>query len=434
MAGGTYAHFAPGASGAGGKNADYVTREGAVLDGRAGVLTHNLPADVAEGVAEAGSYAEARDHLTAYAHTQEAYEVRRHGGRAGEPRTHYRAVLSFERDVATGRAREMTAEWLGDRFGGARAFAVVHRNTDHVHVHVWIDARGVDGKKLHFSRSEYRGLDASWNRIYSREMGRDEREHLDKKAETRAYRRARAQGRPAERPERDAKRGPGRRDSQPGDRPAAVSSDRLRRTLDEVRDRIGALAERREQAARAVSREDQAVRQMGAGLGRIYRDPGEAARRLEAAAREGGFGPALGALSERPQTYGALRGRGAGPLGDAERREARAAVRDLSGFLPGYAEARRAGGAARAEIAQLDRDQAGLRARHERLTREFERVGLSVPSLGGRDRDGAEAEAEQHAEFVRGMERDRAERSGEETRARGAARGEVPDRGGGWER
>ena len=32
----------------------------------------------------------------------------------------------------------------------------------------------------------------------------------DKKAETHEYRRAQAQGRPAERPERDAKRGPGR--------------------------------------------------------------------------------------------------------------------------------------------------------------------------------------------------------------------------------
>ena len=430
MAGGTYAHFSPGASGAGGKNAGYVTREGAVRDGRDGVLLHNLPADVTEGVAEAGSYGEARDHLTAYARTQEACEVRRHGGRAGEPRTHYRAVLSFERDVTTERAKAMTAEWLGDQFGGARAFAVVHRNTDHAHVHVWIDARGVDGKKLHFSRSEYRGLDVAWNRVYSREMGRDEREHLDKKAETREYRRARAEGRPAERPARDAKRGPGRSaeraaTAEGGAPRGATAGPGARERLDwqlgriEVAGRV--LGERRAEAERAVTREDVAARQVRAGMGRVYRDPGGAFERFGADAEARGEGTALDALARDPGRYGPLRGRGVGPVGDGERRAARAAARDLGGAGRSYFDARREGGTAREQIAGMGREQVQLRALHARTVRELS--GMPGPSLGGGRGDAAEAEVEHHAEFVRGAERDRAERSGEETREREAERG-----------
>lgn len=438
MAGGTYAHFSPGASGAGGKNAEYVTREGAVLDGRDGVVTHNLPPDVAEGVAEARSYGEARDHLTAYARTQEAYEVRRHGGRAGEPRTHYRAVLSFERDVTTDQAKAMTAEWLGDRFAGARAFAVVHRNTDHAHVHVWVDARGVDGKKLHFSRSEYRGLDTSWNRVYSREMGRDEREHLAKKAETRAWRRAQAEGRPAERPARDAKRGPGRN---AGRAPAAGrdapreatagpgAREQLDQRLGQIEAASRALDERREAAGRAVTREGLAARQVRAGMAGVYRDPGRAFERFEADAEARGEGPALRSLAGDPSRYGALRGRGVGPVGDAERRAARAAARDLGGAGRSYFDARRAGGAAREEIARVGRDQVRLRALHARTLRELS--GPPGPSLGGGRGDAAEAEMEQHAEFVRGVEREQFERSGEETRAWESGRGRSS---GEWER
>lgn len=428
MAGGTYAHFSAGKTGAGGKNADYVTRDEAVRDGTDGVVVHNMPADVSEGVAEAGSYAEARDHLTAYAHTQEALEVRRHGGRAGEPRTHYRAVLSFERPVTTDRAKAAAAEWLGDRFEGARAFAVVHRNTDHAHVHVWIDARGVDGKKLHFSRSEYRSLDVSWNRVYAREMGRDEREHLAKKEETRAYRKARAEGRPAERPQRDAKRGPSQQDR----RPAVAPEEGLRHTLKEIQTRIQALDERREGAERAVVREGQAARQMHAGLQRIYRDPGAAAQRLEAAAREGGLEPALGALREHPQGYGDLRGRGLGPVGNAERREAHAAVRDLSGFLPGYAEARREGGTARAGLAALDLDQAQLRATHARTLEDLSELGRSTgPPMTREER--ARWEAAMLDQHMDGHSREVSEASSRET-SEEQTRDRGDRSGGGWER
>lgn len=441
MAGGTYAHFAPGRSGAGGKNAEYVTREEAVLDGTDGVVTHNLPADVAEGVAGAGSYAEARDHLTAYARTQEAYEVRRHGGRAGEPRTHYRAVLSFERPVTTDQARGMAAEWLAERFPEARAFAVVHRNTDHVHVHAWIDARGTDGKKLHFSNADYRSLDESWNRVYSREMGRDEQEHLAKKAETREYRRARALGREAVRPERDPKRGPGWREDRPlvevsrrGDRAAKPNRvERLRRKLERTEARSLALDERRAEGERAAVREAHAVRQMQAGLGGVYRDPSAALERLDADARERGEGPALQALARDPGRYGALRGAGVGRLGNAERRAAWASAQELRrGFAPSYFEARRDGGTAREGLARLEREQAQLRAKHARTVQELSRTGVPMISLGGRDREGIEAEAQQHAEFMAGVEREAVEESGRATGQREAER--EPSQDHGWER
>jgi hypothetical protein len=142
-----------------------------VLDREAGVLTHNLP----EPVRDAPSYEAVRENLIAYAEMREELEVAQHRSR-GEPRTHYRALMSFERDVPTEKALRMTREWLEKEVPRARAFAMVHRDTEHVHVHVWIEARQADGRKLHLSREEHRALGRSWDAIYARELGRPARE------------------------------------------------------------------------------------------------------------------------------------------------------------------------------------------------------------------------------------------------------------------
>lgn len=187
--GGTFCRFYRGGTGRSGVHMSYISRGTAVRDGEDGVLTRNIP----EYVTDAKDYRDLRNNLTAYAEVREESEQVQHRSR-GECRTHFRTVLSFERDVETDKAKEMTNEWLEKRFPDARAAAFVHRDTDHTHVHVWIDARQENNRKIDIPPKTYRRLDEDWNRIYSREFGRDEREHTDKKAETQTYKESHGRG------------------------------------------------------------------------------------------------------------------------------------------------------------------------------------------------------------------------------------------------
>ena len=131
-----------------------------------------MPEEVTRG---AQTFEELRAGAVCFAHARERAETK--------GRSHYRTVLSFERKMETQRAAALVREWVRDAFPQARALAFVHQNTEHTHAHVWLDARKPDGRKLHLSAPEYRRLDEAWNRIYCREMERDEREHLAKKYE-----------------------------------------------------------------------------------------------------------------------------------------------------------------------------------------------------------------------------------------------------------
>jgi hypothetical protein len=182
--GGTSMHFRVGTKGASGMHVGYITRERAVLDREAGLHFHNMP----EQVRKARDYAELRGNLEAHATAREDAELAAHRSR-GEPRTHYRAMLSFERDVSTGKALGMAGEWMQREFPQGRGFAVVHRDTEHMHVHVWLDARQVNGRKVQLSERQFKNLDSAWNRIYSREMGRDPHEYELKKEQTREAKR-----------------------------------------------------------------------------------------------------------------------------------------------------------------------------------------------------------------------------------------------------
>ncbi len=182
--GGTFIRFRSGTVGASAQHVGYITRERAVVDREQGIILHNMPAEVAA----ARGYDELRENLAAHAGVREELEIAGHKAR-GEPRTHYRVTLGFERDVSSDKALGMAREWLEREFPMARGFATVHRDTDQMHVHVWIEARQVDGKKVQLSRRQHRGLDSTWNQIYSREMGRDPREHEVKKEQTREAKR-----------------------------------------------------------------------------------------------------------------------------------------------------------------------------------------------------------------------------------------------------
>ncbi len=182
--GGTSMHFRVGTKGASGMHVGYITRERAVLDREAGLHFHNMP----DQVRDAKDYAELRGNLEAHATAREDAELAVHRSR-GEPRTHYRAMFSFERDVSTEKALGMAGEWMQREFPQGRGFAVVHRDTEHTHVHVWLDARQVDGRKVQLSERQFKTLDSAWNRIYSREMGRDPHEYELKKEQTREAKR-----------------------------------------------------------------------------------------------------------------------------------------------------------------------------------------------------------------------------------------------------
>lgn len=182
--GGTFIRFRAGTVGASARHVGYITRERAVLEEERGILLHNLP----ERVGEARDYAELRDNLVAHASVREKLEIDRHHAR-GEPRTHYRVLVSFEQNVTSEKALGMVREWLDREFPEAPAFATVHRDTEQTHVHVWMDARQLDGRKVHLSRQRHRGLDSTWNHIYSREMGHNPRVHERKKEQTREVKR-----------------------------------------------------------------------------------------------------------------------------------------------------------------------------------------------------------------------------------------------------
>jgi hypothetical protein len=186
--GGTFCRFTVGRAGTAAAHLRYISRESAVQEGKQGVLLHRVPPAVWRG---ASTYAALRDSLIAYAWAREAVE-RKPGqvgpGQRQAARTHYRFLVSFEQNgVPTSRIHRMLRAWLHEAVPGARAIGFVHRNTAHPHAHLFVEARRTDGRQLDFSAQAWRQLDEIWNRVCTRHLGRDEREHLAKKRETEQY-------------------------------------------------------------------------------------------------------------------------------------------------------------------------------------------------------------------------------------------------------
>ena len=181
--GGTFCRFTIGSgeAGASARLLRYIAHPQAVRDGVEGVWVKAFPAALLEA-----PYPVLTQHLFQMARWMEQEEIIGHRGR-GEVRTHYQAILSFEEAVTTAQAKSMLALWMEDTFPKAQAAAFLHRNTRHLHLHVWIAARQTDGRKINLSARAFRQLDEHWNRIYSQAMNRDEREHLHKKRADRAF-------------------------------------------------------------------------------------------------------------------------------------------------------------------------------------------------------------------------------------------------------
>jgi hypothetical protein len=95
----------------------------------------------------------------------------------------------------------MSQEYLKENFKDSRAIVAVHQDTNRTHAHVWIDARQENGKKIHTSRNDQERLYGNWQNQYDREYGTDRaKEFAQKRAETREYNKARAQGLDVEKP------------------------------------------------------------------------------------------------------------------------------------------------------------------------------------------------------------------------------------------
>jgi MobA/VirD2-like, nuclease domain len=161
--------------------------------------------------------------------------------RAKGGRTHYRVILSFDVPASNEQIQDLTNQFLRDTFPKAIGFAAIHRDTDHPHVHVYLHARQIDGRKIYLSRDAYRTIDENWARIYSKIAGDQSVfvQHLRKKEETRQWKLAAAEaykkGEPIPpKPERD------------NDRRERLAEQRLSAQRSDARDRGNQLKPRPE--------------------------------------------------------------------------------------------------------------------------------------------------------------------------------------------
>jgi hypothetical protein len=127
--------------------------------------------------------------LRAFFGSKEQFEKAKGG------RTHYRLILSFDVPATNSQIRDLTNEFLKETFPKAIAFGAIHRDTEHPHVHLYLHARQIDGRKIYLAKNQYASIDEKWAKIYSEFAG--ERsvyiQHLRKKEETKQWKIAAAE-------------------------------------------------------------------------------------------------------------------------------------------------------------------------------------------------------------------------------------------------
>ena len=177
----------------------------------------------------------------------EDYE-RRKGGR-----THYRIILSFDVPATNEQIRNLTNSFLEQAFPKAIAFGAIHRDTDHPHVHLYLNSRQCDGRRIQLKNNEFKTIDEKWAKIYADFAGNKSVyvEYLRKKEETRQWKISAAEayrkGEPIPpKPERD------------NDRRERLAEQRLSAQRSEARDRGKQLESRpsAEPVSRAASEKE----------------------------------------------------------------------------------------------------------------------------------------------------------------------------------
>jgi hypothetical protein len=158
-------------------NARYISRPSATLENNNQLFFHNL-----ENL-KGRDYRETRTNFISYAEARLDEEATKTQRGAGAARTHYRVVLSFDRNEGTEAAKELSQKWLKENFPDGRAAGAIHRDTKNLHIHVWVDARQTNDRKLNLDNKQYRKLDESWAKIYAERYGEKYLiEHLEKKS------------------------------------------------------------------------------------------------------------------------------------------------------------------------------------------------------------------------------------------------------------
>jgi len=198
-------------------------------------------------IVEKVSLKEKADNVRFYFQSLEDYE-RRKGGR-----THYRMILSFDVPATNQQIRDLTSNLLDQAFPKAIAFGAIHRDTEHPHVHLYLNSRQTDGRRIQLKNNEFKTIDEKWAKIYSNFAGDRSAyvEYLRKKEETKQWKIAAAEahrkGEPVPlKPERD------------NDRRERLAEQRLSAERSRARDR-GIQLESRPQAepvSRAASEKE----------------------------------------------------------------------------------------------------------------------------------------------------------------------------------
>lgn len=105
---------------------------------------------------------------------------RRRGTPKGETRTHYLWLVSPDRDISNSDFKRFVLEIIRRRWPGAVVAGYIHRDTDNTHLHLWISAETLSGKKIDVTRAtpsgdavldKYPDLDEDVARSVSRHFG-----------------------------------------------------------------------------------------------------------------------------------------------------------------------------------------------------------------------------------------------------------------------
>jgi hypothetical protein len=105
---------------------------------------------------------------------------RRRGTPKGKTRTHYMWLVSPDRDISNSILKSLVLEIIRRRWPGARVVGYIHRDTGNTHLHIWLSAETLSGKKISVTRAtpsgdaildKYPDLDEEVARSVSRYFG-----------------------------------------------------------------------------------------------------------------------------------------------------------------------------------------------------------------------------------------------------------------------
>lgn len=71
----------------------------------------------------------------------------------GETRTHYVWLVSPDRNISNADLKRLILEIIRRRWPGARVVGYIHRDTDNTHLHIWLSAETLSGKKINVTRA-----------------------------------------------------------------------------------------------------------------------------------------------------------------------------------------------------------------------------------------------------------------------------------------